>query len=173
MTTIVDAVALVVCALAVGSDLRTRRIPNWLTVSAGAAGLLLGAGFGAMSAGVAGALHGLLGATAAGVLGLVVFGVPAAFGLVGMGDVKLVAALGSLLGLPVALPLALYIALAGGAVAAVYALASRRLAAVARNVSRIRSRELVLHRMPYSLAIALGCAWTIAAGQVEALRLIG
>src|SRR5512139_2113923 len=99
LAAIADTAALVACAIAVATDLRARRIPNWLTVAAIGLGLGLGlaAGTGTLVAALAGAA-----------LGLVVFGVPAAFGLVGMGDVKLVIALGALLRWPLALPLVLY-----------------------------------------------------------------
>jgi prepilin peptidase CpaA len=153
MTAIADAAALVACAIAVATDLRARRIPNWLTVAAIGLGFALGValGPGAFLAAVAGAA-----------LGLFVFGVPAAFGLVGMGDVKLVIALGALLRWPLALPLVLYIALAGGAVALSYAV-GHLLA---------RTWHTHTHRMPYALALALGCVWAVASRYIDALRLL-
>lgn len=153
LAAIADTAALVACAIAVATDLRARRIPNWLTVAAIGLGLGLGlaAGTGTLVAALAGAA-----------LGLVVFGLPAAFGLVGMGDVKLVIALGALLRWPLALPLVLYSALAGGAVALAYA--------IGHGIARTWHTQP--HRMPYGLALALGCVWAVASRYVDALRLL-
>jgi hypothetical protein len=45
---------------------------------------------------------------------------------------------------------------------------------VARNLTRIgaATRDRELHRMPYALAIALGCAWAIASRYLPALGLL-
>lgn len=150
---IADAVAVAACAIAVATDLRARRVPNWLTFAAVGLGFALGLGLGPGA---------FLAALAGAALGLVVFGVPAAFGLVGMGDVKLVIALGALLRWPLALPLVLYIALAGGAVALAYAI---------RHALQ-RTWRTGTHRMPYALALALGCVWAVASRYVDAIRLL-
>jgi hypothetical protein len=34
------------------------------------------------------------------------------------------------------------------------------------------TRKAALHRMPYGLAIAIGCAWAVASRHIEALRLL-
>lgn len=148
-----DALAVAVCVVAVVTDLRDLRIPNRLTIPALIAGLVLNA--------VLGGLSSLLLASVGAVVGLFVFGVPAAFGLIGMGDVKLAIALGALVRWPLALPLALYAAIAGGVLAIAYAVYRGRLRAVARNITRL-GRANELHRMPYALAIAAGCVIAIA-----------
>lgn len=162
-----DAIAIVVCALAVATDLRSRRIPNRLTVVAAACGVALNTAHGVVSGT---GLQCLVAALAGAALGLIVFGVPAALDLVGMGDVKLVAALGALVRWPLALPMVFYIALAGGLLALGYAVAQRRVGAVARNV--IGRKRTALHRMPYAAAIAIGCVWAVASRQIEVLRLL-
>jgi len=84
------AVLLVLAALAAYWDLRTRRIPNWLTL----AGLVSGFGLN-------GALYGLEGLERAGLGMLTGFGIYFALHLLhamGAGDVKLMAAVGSLVG---------------------------------------------------------------------------
>jgi prepilin peptidase CpaA len=167
-----DAIALVVCGIAVATDLRRHRIPNQLTFAGAACGLARNLTFGAVSGGPAGGLQWLLASAAGAALGLVVFGLPAALGLVGMGDVKLVVAIGALVRWPLALPLALYIALAGGVLALGYAARGGRARAVARNLRSLGTREAALHRMPYGLAIAIGCAAAVASRYVEALRLL-
>lgn len=153
-----DGLALMACVVAVATDLRSRRIPNQVTVAALLIGLVLNL--------MLGGLPWLLSALAGAALGLLVFGLPAAFGMVGMGDVKLVVALGALLRWPVALPLALYIALAGGVIALLYAVRRRCLGAVAQNV--ISARTAAQHRMPYALAIAIGCALAVASRHIAA-----
>ena len=173
LVSIPDAVALVVCAIAAAIDLRTRRIPNRLTFPAIGGGLALCAAIGLGVGGPLGGVWWLLSALGGATIGLVVFGVPAALGLVGMGDVKLAIALGALLRWPLALPLMLYVAIAGGALAIAYAVRRGRARTVARNVLQLGSTsQAALHRMPYGLAIAIGCAWAIASRHVPSLRLL-
>lgn len=97
-----------VAAIAIWTDVRERRIPNWLTVSALVAGLSLrAAGGGSLYSGLAGAGIGLA-------VALPVFAV----GGLGGGDVKLLTGIGALLGLEhIAVALAAT-ALAGGVLAA-------------------------------------------------------
>lgn len=73
--------------LALAHDLRSQRIPNWITLPAFVAAL----GYGAWAGGTAGALHALLGAGAA--LALLVL--PYGLGAIGAGDVKAAMALGA------------------------------------------------------------------------------
>lgn len=104
--TFVFTVVLAVLAISVFFDLRFRRIPNWLTFPAMVAGLL----FNTYVGGVPGLLLSLGGL-------LIGFGVFIAFymlGGMGAGDVKLMAAIGSLLGPKDVLYVALYTAIAGG-----------------------------------------------------------
>lgn len=86
------------------ADLRTRRIPNWLTASGAVAGILCGASTGWRSLGmaVAGAIAGFL-------LLLPLHWM----GAMGGGDVKLVAAFGTLLGPAGILAAAVFGAIAG------------------------------------------------------------
>src|SRR5690348_16655973 len=90
-------------------DVRTRRIPNALTFGGAALGVLMAT----IAHGGSGAISSLLGL----IVGLALF-LP--FWLLrglGAGDVKLMAALGAWLGMPVVLMVAFYTALAGGALA--------------------------------------------------------
>ena len=105
---------LVVAIVACLCDLRTRRIPNALTLGAAAAACM----FALLQTGVAG-----VGWSAAGWLTAVVLFFPFfALGGMGAGDVKLLGALGAWLGAFDALHLAVYTALAGGAMGLVVAL---------------------------------------------------
>ena len=100
-------------------DIRTRRVPNWLTFGTAAFGITM-----AMArldgVGVVGAFEGLL-------VGLLLMLPGHVIGRTGAGDVKLLAALGTLLG-PMSIAMAfLYTALAGGGLAVLVAMRRRRL----------------------------------------------
>jgi prepilin peptidase CpaA len=114
----VTAIAAVTIAAAV-VDLRTRRVPNWLTFGTAALGITM-----AMThldgVGVAGAFEGLL-------VGLLLMLPGHVIGRTGAGDVKLLAALGTLLG-PRSIAMAfLYTAIDGGGIAVLVAMRRRRL----------------------------------------------
>lgn len=138
-----------VASVAALIDLRWRRIPNWLTLAALAAGLVLHVG----RSGLAGILVALGGAA----LGLCLLLPFYAIHAIGAGDVKLLAALGALLGPQALLSVAIYGGLVGGVVAAVM-LAQKGL--LRRSLSEIVTRPTRLHRSglraPYGLAIAAG-----------------
>lgn len=105
-----------VLAVATTTDLKWRRIPNWLT------GPFLVAGFVA-----SGWLHGWhgLGASAEGMaLGLLVYGTLFLLGGMGAGDVKLCAALGAWLGPNQLLIAIILTALVGGVMALAWAISS-------------------------------------------------
>jgi prepilin peptidase CpaA len=110
-------------------DLRTRRIPNLLTGSMAIAGLGLAAfGWGSISVGAA-----LLGC----VIGLVLMLPGHALGATGAGDVKLMAAVGTLLGPLVVVNAVLFTAIAGGVLAVTVALQRRRLALTLAGTGRM------------------------------------
>jgi prepilin peptidase CpaA len=159
---VVVAVLVAVGAVSTVIDLRTRRVPNRLTLTIALAGLALAA------AGVSGvtlrsALFGML-------LGLGLMLPSHIIGATGAGDVKLFAATGTLLG-PAAVGTAfIYTLLAGGTLAFAAAVYRRRLAAtVGRAVTLVRTGGAnaadiegpsINNRFAYAPAIALG---TIAA----------
>jgi prepilin peptidase CpaA len=102
-------------ALACVSDLRTRRIPNVLTVSAAGAALLFHATTGGWSA-AGWSLAGLF-------VGALLFFPMFALRGMGAGDVKLLAAVGAWLGPGQVATVALATSIAGGVIAVVVALA--------------------------------------------------
>lgn len=176
---LVDALCLAACAIATVTDLRDYRIPNWLTFSALGAGLALNPLAQLVAHGAGGASAGALSAVAGCLLLLLVFGLFGALRFVGMGDVKLMAAVGALVGWPLALAALIYVTLAGGLLALVYALGRGQLGAVLGNILRVGRRalrrsneELPLHRIPYALAILLGSAWAVATRYWPGLRLV-
>jgi prepilin peptidase CpaA len=158
--------ALLVALLAAAIDVRQRRIPNWLTYPAIGMGVVLrSAFFGWRGLGTA-----LAGCFFAGGIVLVFYAVRA----MGAGDVKLLAALGSLLGFHGVIPVLLATAIAGGILALIYAIVRRRVGSTFRNVGSVMlyhsGRGLQAHpevnldnpsalRMPYGLAIATGTVY--------------
>jgi prepilin peptidase CpaA len=157
-----NPIVLVVLASGVGTgafiDLRTRRVPNALTVSLAVAG-------------VAGAVSGLsglsVGASLFGfVIGLLLMLPGYLFGATGAGDVKLLAAVGAWLGPAPVGTAFLYTAVVGGVLALIVARRRRRLAITlestgkfittrAANVGEIE-HPAADNRFAYAPAIAAG-----------------
>lgn len=149
MDIVASTTAVAAANLAAVVDIRSRRIPNWLT-----AGLVLaGLGLHVWRDGLAG-----LGDALAGLgLGLAVLLPFYAIHAIGAGDVKLLAGLGAMLGPQVLVSVAVYGALCGGVISAVLLLRAGRLATVLNDI-------FVHHRpptrggqtAPYGVAIASG-----------------
>ncbi len=93
-------------------DLRTRRIPNYLTLGTAAAGLA----YSFMSHGLSGLAYGFLGM----LLGFACLILPYLWGGMGAGDVKALAALGAWLGPKLTVFLFCYMGIAGGVIAVGY-----------------------------------------------------
>jgi len=156
-------VALLLAVVGATIDLRQRRIPNWLTYPGIVLGFLLrGALFGWK--GLAMALAGCL---LAGGIMFLFFAVRA----MGAGDVKIMAAIGALVGPRQVVGVLLATAICGGVLAIAYALYRRRMISTLKNLGSVlrfhawagvqAHPDLNLDnpsalRMPYGLAIALG-----------------
>jgi prepilin peptidase CpaA len=154
---------LIVLAVATFTDLRSRRIPNWLVLPFLVAGLITCA-----------ILHGWhgLGQSFAGLaVGGFLFGVLSMMGGMGMGDVKLCAAIGAWIGPSQMLVALVLTAIAGGVMALCWAAAGGFLGELFRGagdlVVGIKDRGLRPHseivlsnpmarKMPYAPAIAIG-----------------
>jgi prepilin peptidase CpaA len=93
-------------------DLRTRRIPNYLTLGTAVAGLA----FNFMTQGLPGLVSGILGI----LLGFAFLILPYLWGGMGAGDVKALAALGAWLGPKLTVFLFCYMGIAGGIIALGY-----------------------------------------------------
>lgn len=167
--------------LSVIFDIRYRRVPNLLVLALAFAGLLLNSfalppGSGLMSdpAGPVGIYMSLLSSLFA-LLLTVPFWL---FRALGAGDVKLFAAVGSFTG-PGSVPdLLLFVSLAGGVFAILYAIFAGNFYFLLRNISKLFWRNAFMNtrhsgpwcqtawRMPYAVAIAGGVAayswWTLS-----------
>lgn len=158
------AVALVI---AVVTDLTTHRIPNWLTLSLVVVGL----------AGqvVVGHWQGLLVGLGGGLVGLLCFLPFHIFGAMGAGDVKLMTAVGVLVGPQVAFVSVLATIVFGGGIALIFIGLRGGLGAMWRRYSQmavlLASRqpvylapaagEAAAERFPYALAIACGSFFSL------------
>lgn len=166
-----DAACLLVCIAATRTDLRERRIPNALTFGAFGAALLIAFTTDALRGGVqAGIAHGLVPALGGALWLFLSFLLIGVAGAVGMGDVKLMGAVGAFLGWPLAYRALVDVLLAGAFVAIVRGLTRGELARALTNISRVARapfrREsgpdaVELHPMPYAVAILLGTAWAV------------
>jgi prepilin peptidase CpaA len=147
-----------VAAVAVVTDLRQRRIYNALTFPAMALGLAVNAAVDGQS-GLARALAGLG-------LGIALFFVPFAFGGMGAGDLKLLAALGALGGPGFVVWCALYAGIVGGVFAVATLAARRRLTEVVGGMAL----DVVTGQVPQPCSgVKLPFAIPIALGAVAAL----
>jgi prepilin peptidase CpaA len=124
--TAVQIAALCLATTACVWDVRTRRIPQLLTLGGALAGVMFHVTAAGWPAGVA-SLSGWA-------VGLLLFLLPFALGGLGAGDVKLLGALGAWLGVVNVLWLALYTGVAGGVLALVVALYRSYLPHAARNI---------------------------------------
>ena len=119
-------VVLGIACIACVTDIRSRRIPNLLTLGAAVAAI----GFHVVSAGTSGLFLALSGWA----VGLLLFLPFFALGGMGGGDVKLLAALGAWVGPRDVVWLAIYTSLAGGVLGLVVALSRNYLGTALRNI---------------------------------------
>ncbi len=136
---VVTAAVVAICSLAAAAiDFRTRRVPNALTGAAAAIGIVLA---------VTGAGRiGLVAAVLGGLLGLTLMLPGYLFGATGGGDVKLLAAIGTLMG-PERILIAFFCMAIGGGLIALATAAARR---------RFRNETFA-----YAPAIAIGCIYAV------------
>jgi prepilin peptidase CpaA len=162
------AVVLAVALMAVAFDVRTRRIPNWLTFGAAAGAVV----FGTIVDGWGGAWPAALGW----LVGALLFFPFFALGGMGAGDVKLLAALAAWLGPAEAVWLAIFASIAGGAVAVIVSLIQGYLRQALQNVwlmlmhwrlsgpravPGLTLRDSRAPRLAYAIPIAIGVVCTL------------
>ena len=171
---LLDALAVAIAAAIV--DVRQHRIPNWLTYPAMVAGVLLRS----FSFGWHGLLTALGGCLLAGGIVFVFYALRA----MGAGDLKLLAALGSMAGPTHTINILIATGVAGGVLALIYVVYRGRTRTTLTNMGALLKfhawaglqahPELNLDnpntlRMPYGLAIAAGTLFTFinAAGRLH------
>jgi len=147
---------------AVFTDVRTRRIPNWLT------GAIAGAAFGlAFGGGPVTPMRALLGL----VVGLALMLPGHIIGATGAGDVKLMAAVGAVVGPDVIFRAFLYSAVAGGVLAVVVAVRRGRLGTTLKATTNLVTQPVHAkraieasdraNRFAYGPAIAVGTFFSL------------
>ena len=114
MVTANNALLLLLVAASGFFDLKERKIPNKITFT----GILIGILFNIITGGWTGLLQSILGMFA----GLAIFFLPFVMGGMGAGDVKLMGAIGALMGWEFSLMTALYSALVGGVMVIIHLL---------------------------------------------------
>lgn len=159
------------------SDYRTYKIPNWLTVSGMAFGLVYAAASPAY-------LHtGFLWASAGLLLGFVMMLPLYVLKVMGAGDVKLMAMVGTFLGAPEIFHAALFIFIAGGIAALAFALAKGVLVRMLGNVKNLvqlmvwsvhggarldvrMAAEKSVGKLPFGVCISIGTMGYVVARQL-------
>jgi prepilin peptidase CpaA len=154
--------AVLLAAVAGWTDWRSRRIPNWLTVP----GLVIGIAANSIAGGWSGAKDSLLGAA----LGFALLLPFALIKSLGMGDLKLVTALGAFLG-PQRLLLVLFVTiLVNGLMALFLVIWKKRVRQTLRNLSHMLTALFSFHLpgpqltldTPESLKVPFGVAVAVA-----------
>ena len=153
------------------SDVRWRKIPNCLTLPAIALGFVLNL--------VGNGWNGLLFALMGLVVGMGLLMLPYLLGGMGGGDVKLMGALGTLLGSHAILNVFLYTSLIGGIIAIVVAVANRSLIEMLKRIALFMKCVFLFQApatgaavfkrspsMPYGVAIGLGTLLYLVAGKI-------
>jgi prepilin peptidase CpaA len=157
--------------LAVYSDIRWRKIPNCLTLPAIALGFF--------SNFLGNSWNGLVFAFLGLLLGTGLLVLPYLFGGMGGGDVKLMGALGAMLGSYAVLNIFLYTTLAGGAIGIVVAIANKSFVVILKKVWVLLKCIFLLRAplagaglfktsmaIPYGLAIGLGTFLYLFVGKM-------
>jgi prepilin peptidase CpaA len=159
---------LAIAALACVWDLKSARIPNWLTFTGAAAAILFHA-VAPQGQGVGAALIGLL-------LGLAIFLPLFALRAMGAGDVKLLAALGAWIGWGPVFWVAMYASVAGGVLALIVMLARGHFWKGLQNIRTLLTFWMISGikplpsvslddphavRLPYAVPIAVGLMVTL------------
>ena len=152
---LLPGIAVIAAGIALVTDLRSRRIPNWLTGST----LLIGLIANIYVAGVQGGLASLQGAA----LGLAILLPFYIFRTMGAGDVKLLAAFGAVLGPQMLIGVAVFASIVGG-IQALFVL--RRVGRLSLTVHQLVFMRVLPTRSgakaPYAVALASGLCIALA-----------
>jgi prepilin peptidase CpaA len=136
-------IVLLIVSMALFTDLKERRIPNVLTYGGAALGVIVHtaqSGWG----GMADSILGLL-------VGMALLLIPFFMGGIGAGDVKLLGAIGALMGIQFVFYTMLWAAIAGGCLSLIYLMAHQKM-----FIMWIYTRTTSGKFMPYGVAIFIG-----------------
>jgi prepilin peptidase CpaA len=152
-TVVVNVLLIAAVAHAVVTDVRHRRVSNWVTYPMAAIGIIANA--------YASGWPGFYASAAGWLLGFGILLIPNLLGAMGTGDVKLLAAIGALKGVYFVLLVTIYMGLAGGVLALAYLAWKRGATGMLRFVAGGWWRERAANpngspTMPYAPAIAAG-----------------
>ncbi|MBU1070181.1 A24 family peptidase [Myxococcota bacterium] len=173
---VTGAACLAMLGVSTYTDLRSREIPNPVVL----AGLIAGCAIWTLFYGLAGLGWALLG----GFTGLGVFLLMALLGAMEMGDVKLMGALGTLLGWPWVLAGLIHVVMAGFFFAIFWVIVHGHARRTLSNLwtalvtwlrpgaRRVPLAELPTTPLPYGVAIALGGVWTLLAIRIPEINLL-
>ena len=159
-----DVFLILFVGLAAAFDVKERRIPNWLVLAATLAGFLLH---------LTGGMSQFLASLSGFGIGIGVFFIPFALGWIGAGDVKLIGAVGAVLGAEWVPRILFYSLLAGGLLAMLSMVTKGKNWSVLHDTwldlkMYVTSRGTILpasvserdakgaHTIPYGVAISLG-----------------
>jgi prepilin peptidase CpaA len=179
------AVLIVLLLLAAFIDVRTFRIPNWLTIGGAVIGLAFGAGIQWRLLGPAWAIDGLLWSLGGMAAGLALMLPMYVLRVMGAGDVKLMAMAGAFLGLGQIVPAVLCVFVTGGVAALVFVVGRRQLAQLAANLRNVVfglafsviARQRIpgmapgesVGKLPYGVSISAGTILYLALRQLGSL----
>jgi prepilin peptidase CpaA len=158
MHTLLTAIFVVAAAWATYTDLKHRRIANWLTFGAAGAALLARL--------ILGGPQTLLDGVEGWLVGTALLLIPFVLGWMGAGDVKLLAAFGAIGGLDFVVQSALFGCIFGGLVAVFYLIREHKLWFVLANLFVYVRHPLgsvleTKRRMPFGPALAAGAALSV------------
>jgi prepilin peptidase CpaA len=171
-----NATLVLLLLVAATVDLRTLRIPNWLTVTGAAIGIAFSAAIPWELLGPRWAVEGVLWALGGMAVGLALLLPLYALRVMGAGDVKLMAMVGAFLGLQQIVPAVLSVFVAGGLLALAWSAYRRVFRQVSANAAELAvglafaalggTRPALpatsAGKLPYGLGIALGTlAWLV------------
>ena len=159
MPDLIAVSVLVTVGIAMVMDVQTRRIPNTLTLSAVALGVMVNIA----NDGAQGLLQSLAGLA----LAVAMFALPVAMRVLGAGDLKLMAAIGAIGGPVFAFWNVLLTAVVGGLLALIVLIARRQLIPVVTGMlldayTRQMPQATSGIRLPYAVPIAIGTLTAMA-----------
>lgn len=135
LVNLINLILIILLLTAAFFDMKEKRIPNFLTFPVMLAGLILNIITNGLS-GIIFSFYGFL-------IGLVIFFIPFILGGMGAGDVKLMAAIGVLMGWKFTLLSSLFTAIAGIAVMFVYLICKKKLFSYFKNYFRVIWRTIL------------------------------